>query len=634
MKKSITLILLLFALFNYTKSHAQCTTPTNLQVVSTGPNASFTWDAVPGVQSYTVDFKYTAYDWTNIEYSETVTTNSLQLNDILQSVDLHWRVIANCSATSSSGFNQANFSTPCGLPTNLSTTNITTNSATLNWQVPVELGTENTAYAFAYRPAGVGASWIPLPQTQNLTYNLGNLQANTTYEWCVNQLCAYYNSAPVITTFTTTAAPCGITNLWLPNQITSSQANLRWTAVPNAIGYIIEYKAVTSTTWIVTNSALLEKLITGLSPATNYEWRVKSICPSNNIGSYSGIGQFTTPAVVVPPPPPVACGVPTNFTISNLGNRTATINWAAVPSATGYTVYYNLITNAGWLAVNVNTNSFTRTNFQIGANYRYKVRAVCSSGTSAFSPDQTFTTLNCVSAGNNANEWIDLFSLGTINRVSGAEAGGYINTSLSTNLNIGSTGNQGQISAGFAGNSRQQNYSVYIDFNRNGNYNDVGEKVFGIAGLTNSNTSNFSINIPTTATPGPAGLRVVMSKNGQPVNGPCLENFEGETEDYLVNLVAPSSRIMAESEANITEYPENMEVFPNPSTGNFKVKITENFKASSYQIMSLTGRLVDNKSIENDSELMLDLSHEQPGLYFLKVNNAANKSLIKKIWKQ
>jgi hypothetical protein len=632
MKKTITLLFLLFFLVPFSESKAQCSTPTNLQVQSTGANATFTWDAVPGALSYTVDFKYISYNWTNIEYSETVTTNSLTLNDIMQSIDLHWRVIANCGTSGESSFNQANFSTPCGLPTNLSTTNITTNSATLNWQAPVELGTENTAYVFAYRPAGIGASWISLGQSSNLSFNLASLQASTTYEWCVNQLCAYYNSPPVISTFTTAALPCGVASLWLPNQITTNQANLRWLAVPNAINYEIEYKPTSAQIWSTTNTSQIEKIITGLSPATQYDWRVKAICPSNNVGVYSGIGQFTTQAVVVQPPPPVSCGTPTNFTTSNIGNKSATINWATVPNATSYIVYYNQFSNAGWLSTTVNTNTFSRTNFQFGTVYKYKVGAVCNTSTGIISPEQTFSTLNCVSAGNNSNEWIDLFSLGTINRASGADIGGYINTGLTSNLHIGSNNNQGQISAGFASNSRTQSYSIYIDFNRNGKYNDSGERVFA-GGLSNGNIFSFSVSIPTSATPGLAGLRVVMSKNGQPSNGPCLENFEGETEDYLVNLVVPGSRLAVENEKITNELTENLAVFPNPSKEIFKVKVSENFKAKNYQIINLSGVIIQNKPIENLDYFELDLSNQQTGVYILRVTNYSGKQINKKLWK-
>lgn len=632
MKKNITLYsLLLLHFFAYT-AYSQCITPTNLQSVTIANSATFTWDAVPGAQSYTIDFKYTVYGWDNIEYSETVTTNSLTLHEIMQSVDLHWRVIANCGANGTSGYNQANFSTPCALPINLSTTNITTNSATINWQAPPELGNEVGGYIYAYRPAGVGASWIPLGQSTNLSFNLSNLQAGTVYEWCVNQICPYYTSAPAIATFTTVAAPCGVASLWLPNQITSSQANLRWLAVPNAVDYIVEYKPTNSQNWVTINSPTIEKLITGLTPSTQYDWRIKAICPSNNIGVYSGTGQFTTAAVVVPP---TNCGVPTNLNITNIGNKSATFNWSPVPNATSYTLNYKLATNAGWLTVTgITNNSYTRTNLQIGANYIYKVRATCASGNGTFSSDNTFSTLNCVSAGNNSNEWIDRFNIGTINRISGAEPGGYVATGLTTDLNIGSTNNQGIISAGFSANTRNQNYSVFIDFNRNGNYNDPGERVYGIGGFTNAGNYSFSINIPSTATSGPAGLRVVMSRNGQPTNGPCLENFEGETEDYIVNLIAPTSRLSAENETVAAEFTDKLSVYPNPSNGHFKVKIPEHFNPDFYKIVNLTGSLVNQKNLANTIDFEIDLTHEPAGLYFINVSNKAGKNLIGKIWKQ
>lgn len=632
MRKSNTLLSLILFVFITIGANSQCVTPTNLQAVYSNSNASFTWDAVPGAVSYTIDFKYPAYSWDNIEYSEVLTTNSFFIPEILQSVTVDWRVVANCGINGSSGFNQATLAVPCDLPTSPNTTNITTNSATINWSHPTGTLNNTPYYRYAYRPAGIGASWIPLQGgSQVLSFNITNLTAGTTYEWCVNQDCSYFDSNPVISTFTTQAAPCGIASLWLPNQITSTQANLRWVAVPNAIDYIVEYKPTSSQNWVTINSALVEKLVIGLSPATQYDWRIKAICPSNNIGNYSGIGQFTTAVVVAPP---TSCGVPSGFFMTNIGNRSATFNWSPVANATSYTLNYKVSTNAGWLTINgIIGNNFTRTNLQIGSNYIYKVRAVCSNGTSVFSPDQNFSTLNCVSAGNNTNEWIDLFAIGSINRVSGAEPGGYLNTGLSANLTIGSTNNTGQISAGFASNQRNQNYSVYIDFNRNGNYNDAGERVFGIGGLNNAGIFNFAVSIPANATPGPAGLRVVMSKNGQPANGPCLENFEGKTEDYIVNLVAPSSRISAHNETVKAEHPENLVAYPNPSNGNYRVKIPFDFKAEAYQILNMTGKVLQNNKVNEPSSIELNISNEPSGLYILNIKEKSGKQINTKLWK-
>jgi GEVED domain/Secretion system C-terminal sorting domain/Fibronectin type III domain len=332
-------------------------------------------------------------------------------------------------------------------------------------------------------------------------------------------------------------------------------------------------------------------------------------------------------------PVPVSCGVPSGLTVSNLGNKSATFGWAAVPNATSYTLQYNLASNAGWLQVTgISGTTYTRSNLQIGVNYKFKVKAVCGAGSSTFSSEFTFSTLNCLSAGDNSAEWIDLFSLGTINRTSGAETGGYINTGLTTNLVIGSTGNQGQISAGFDGSVRNQNYSVYIDFNRNGNYNDAGERVYGTGGLINGNIQNFTFSIPSTATAGMAGLRVVMAKNGSGNHNACMENFQGETEDYTVNLTASSSRLSAENELITNDSEEIITVYPNPSSGLFKVNIPSNYEAKNFDIYGILGKMVISKSVENN-EIEIDLRSEQVGMYLLNIQSKSGKKITKKLWK-
>jgi hypothetical protein len=94
-----------------------------------------------------------------------------------------------------------------------------------------------------------------------------------------------------------------------------------------------------------------------------------------------------------------------------------------------------------WTTTTSTTNSKSLTGLTASTTYNYQVQAVCASGSSAYSTAASFTTS---ASGRNvlrfewnqpAYEYIDLVSLGSISRTSGAEAGGYYNgTSLSTNV--------------------------------------------------------------------------------------------------------------------------------------------------------------------------------------------------------
>jgi hypothetical protein len=76
--------------------------------------------------------------------------------------------------------------------------------------------------------------------------------------------------------------------------ITTGGATLNWTVVSGAIGYNVEYKTTSATTWINVATAIATTSfnLTGLTAATNYNWRVRANC-SNNNSNFSESG-FTT----------------------------------------------------------------------------------------------------------------------------------------------------------------------------------------------------------------------------------------------------------------------------------------------------------------------------------------------------
>jgi GEVED domain/Secretion system C-terminal sorting domain/Fibronectin type III domain len=625
--KQIFIITILF--FQTILSFGQCNAPTNLTASYANNVSTFTWDAVPNATEYKIQFKYSVNDWTVIEYEETLTTNSVSYTGILQSSSYDWRVSTTCtSQTSTYTVAPTTFVVPCPAPNSLSTTQITSTSAVLNWVQAPGVSANVPHVIVAYREVNANFQpWIPMGSTTNSFFPLTGLQPNTTYEWCVNQSCPYFNSSPVISTFTTPPTPCGVATINLANNITTSQANVSWSGVPSASVYTVEYKPTSGTTWTTFNLGQTNYLITGLTASTSYDWRVKTSCGSNNVGNYSATGQFTTLAI-----PSASCGVPTEIYLSSLINGSATVRWAAVTGASGYTFSYKLSSSNVWIDVNTTTNSYTKNDYQLGSIYQYKVRTNCSGGSGNYSATGSFTTTNCIPTSNNSYEWIDLFKLGTINRTSGAETNGYINTGLSTNLTIGSSGNSCQISGGSTGNFRRQDIAIYIDFNRNGRYDDAGERVYGVGFLNNANTTSFNISIPSTATTGIAGMRVIMNKKGTGVfNVGCMSNFEGEVEDYTVNLVAPSSRIAADIDL---ESDMKLLAYPNPSTGIFQIELPQSVKADYYEVMNLSGTVIlKNKVEENATIIEINLTKESTGMYILKVLDLEGRQFNQKLWK-
>ncbi|MBL0047299.1 MAG: T9SS type A sorting domain-containing protein [Bacteroidetes bacterium] len=83
--------------------------------------------------------------------------------------------------------------------------------------------------------------------------------------------------------------------------------------------------------------------------------------------------------------------------------------------------------------------------------------------------------------------------------------------------------------------------NVFIDYNRDGVFDAYSERAFNAqtdAGAGN-NTVSGAVEIPLNSSIGFTRMRVVLIEGGSANNSPCSAYSWGETEDYLVNIVAP-----------------------------------------------------------------------------------------------
>ena len=405
------------------------------------------------------------------------------------------------------------------------------------------------------------------------------------------------------------------------NNITS----LNWDAVPGVQHYNIEIK-LPGYPWqypeFVTTSTTNSLAIPGVMQSITFDWRVNAVCTSGTSNWQEQ--QFTTP-----------CPQPTALTVSNVSMTGADLSWT--PSVGYNTITSNFVlayrvlgSTSGWTSLGSTFGSMLSvTGLTPGVSYEWCVNQTCAYFNSSPSIS-TFTTLNCNSAGINNNEWIKLFKFGGINRSSGKESGGYVSTNLITNLNIGSTNNKGNFKAGFAGGSNNQEYAIFIDFNGNGDYSDPGEMVEGPNTVSTTGKYTFRFNVPNNVTPGNKGMRVIMQRAGTgPITG-CLNNFFGETEDYIVNLSQSSNKMADESIVSTLEEDGNVEVFPNPSEGKFNVMIPSAFYDLKFEVVDMDGKLIQSKSLEKVDTFCIDLSAYPTGLYILNIiDNEGEKHIFK-----
>jgi bacillolysin len=277
--------------FQFTTTLTPCNAPTGLAFSYNNNISTFTWNAVPGAVSYTVDLAWAGGQWG--EAYDVTTTNSYSFPNLMQGGNFQFHVITNCAGGNSLPSSTLLFTTPCSAPSGLTTTNITNSGATLNW-VPAAVNNANTTFSVAYRLGNTTNAWTSLGNTTASTINVAGLLPGTLYEWRVRKLCMSLNSADVIVQFATTGAPCNTPTGLLTQQVSPSNAKLTWSAVSGALSYNLQYKTSAATTWttvtgITSNTHTLNSLVSN----TIYNYKVQTVCASGS-GAYSSAASFTT----------------------------------------------------------------------------------------------------------------------------------------------------------------------------------------------------------------------------------------------------------------------------------------------------------------------------------------------------
>lgn len=176
----------------------------------------------------------------------------------------------------------------CGVPTDLSASNLSPNSATLSWSAV----SGAQSYTIQYKVSTAG-NWSSLSSTNN-TVNLSGLKASTVYNFRVQAICAVAGTYSNTSSFTTpqASAGCGIPGGLNAASVTANSALLSWNAVSGAKKYNIQYKTASATAWKTVNTNTTSKSISGLSAGTTYNYKVQAVC--STAGLYSPVASFTT----------------------------------------------------------------------------------------------------------------------------------------------------------------------------------------------------------------------------------------------------------------------------------------------------------------------------------------------------
>lgn len=135
----------------------------------------------------------------------------------------------------------------------------------------------------------------------------------------------------------------------------------------------------------------------------------------------------------------------------------------------------------------------------------------------------------CESSGNSYNyEWIAGVQVGDLNHSSGAL--GYADYTGQTAALTAGANVTVSLTPGFASGSYSEYWSIWIDYNMDGDFDDPGEGVFSDSG---SSTVSGSFTVPSSAA-GVTRMRVSMRYGSSP--SACGSFDYGEVEDYSVDI--------------------------------------------------------------------------------------------------
>ncbi len=339
-----------------------------------------------------------------------------------------------------------------------------------------------------------------------------------------------------------TEAPTVPTALIATNTISIS-TDLSWTAsTDNA--FVSSYEIFQDGVSIGT-SPTNSYTVTGLTPNTTYLFTVRALDPAGNASAQSNAVSVTTTVPDLDAPTP-----PGDLLVSNILQTTADLTWTASTDNVGV-AHYNILLD-GIEIGNSLVNSFSLAGLTESTLYSVSITAEDAVGnlsdtitTNFTTADPTLASFYCESFSNSVvDEYISRVQLETIDNSSDAQV--YSDFSnISTQLTEGMTYTI-TVTPTWTGTLYNEAYAVWIDYNGDLDYEDMGEEVWTLDPTQDTPVSG-TFTVPVGVNSGEVGMRVSMKYNALPT--PC-ENFDyGEVEDYTIILLeeAPDPLILTTS---------------------------------------------------------------------------------------
>src|SRR5690606_30579145 len=193
----------------------------------------------------------------------------------------------------------------------------------------------------------------------------------------------------------------------------------------------------------------------------------------------------------------------------------------------------------GTMVTDLTSTSYELTDLAIDVNYEFYVRQDCGEdGESIWAGPYSFSVGYCKAGALTAeDESISNITFADINNSSFSTVGYENFTSISTDV---TQGNTYTFSVTISDYYDSDEVIVWIDYNQDGDFDDIGELVLTLPLTSISGTGN--ITIPSDAAIGTTRMRVRLHYSDEEGNTtPCGNSFYGQVEDYTINITDPCS---------------------------------------------------------------------------------------------
>ncbi|MCH2021380.1 MAG: S8 family serine peptidase [Saprospiraceae bacterium] len=416
--------------------------------------------------------------------------------------------------------------------------------------------------------------------------------------------------------------------------ITGTSVYVNWDRVDSTSLYFTKFREIGSTNWITGSTSDTFTILNNLTACTSYEIQIASDCDSS---AYSTNYIFKTED---------CCFAPTTINIDTLNQTSASFSWATDSLVNSYTIDYKLKSSSVWSSVTATSANVTIAGLDSCEIYELRIISSCQINVNnQYSSTIEFETVGCgncsstnycnSSGQNSSDDWIENVTFGTINNTTGDDGGyiSFVNGGPSTDIAQGGS-YPISIEIGFNTGPWATNWLIqaWIDYNQDEIFDNTTELVYDAGPITTTTTIHTgTINVPNNASLNKTRLRVAM-KWGTTSLTPCDNPFYGETEDYCVNIIAPTaSNAIKEFQNTI------LNVYPNPFSNHLIVSLeSHQIQNATIKFSTITGHEFFNINkllSEGENLLRIPCSSIPKGMYLVSIQLESGIILTKKVIK-